>query len=178
MTVADLVKSFMESEMSVETVWEKTQAICAQYGIDPATLDDANAEFVAKEIDRENAGLAVIEDSGQLATTVTTEENSSKKKKKNVPTNTSANSDPIERLIPVIRDLHSTVSAQTGAMKDIVRGKVQQKKNSVVEELLSLTDSINEEILLDFTKGLEERAQATQSFLERFKGAFDEAWGS
>jgi len=176
MTVADLVKSFMSLDMPVEQVWEKTQYICGQYGIDPAALDDANAQFVAGEIDKENAGLAVIENNGQLATT---EENNSKKgKKKNVPTNTSANSDPIERLIPVIKDLHSTVSAQTGAMKDIVRRKVEQKKNLAVEELLSLTDGINEEILLDFTKGLEARSQETQSFLERFEEAFNEAWGS
>ena len=173
MTVADLVKSFMKSEMSVEQVWEKTQTICGQYGIDPAALDDANAQFVAGEIDKENSGLAVGGGSGQLAVA----DQAGDKRKKKKSDSTANNSDPIERLIPVIKDLHTTVSTQTGAMKDIVRRKVEEKKNSAVEELLALTDGINEEILLDFTKGLEARSQETKSFLDRFEGAFDEAWG-
>lgn len=175
MTVVDLVRQYLKvkTDISDADLWVLVQQMAESLGIDVNAIDDAYGQLIADEIDKAGGGLSVTENN---SLSIVEESKNGKKNKRNTPATTD-NSDPIERLIPVIKDLHTTVSAQTGAMKDIVRRKVQQKKVSAVQELLALTDGINEEILLDFTKGLEAKSQETKSFLDRFEKAFDEAWG-
>lgn len=175
MTVVDLVRQHLKvkTDISDADLWVLVQQIAESLFIDVNAIDDAYGELIAGEIDKIGGGLSVTENS---SLSIVEEPKNGKKNKRNAPATTD-NSDPIERLIPVIKDLHTTVSAQTGAMKDIVRRKVQQKKVSAVQELLELTDGMNEEILLDFTRELEARSQETKSFLDRFERAVDEAWG-
>lgn len=175
MTVVDLVRQYLKvkTDISDADLWVLVQQIAESLGIDVNAIDDAYGQLIADEIDKTGGGLSVTENN---SLSIVEEPKNGKKNKRNTPATTN-NSDPIERLIPVIKNLHTTVSTQTGAMKDIVRRKVEETKNLEVEELLALTDGINEEILLDFTKGLEARSQETKSFLDRFEKAFDEAWG-
>lgn len=175
MTVVDLVRQYLKvkTDISDADLWVLVQQIAESLGIDVNAIDDAYGQLIADEIDKTGGGLSVTENN---SSSIVEEPKNSKKNKRNTPATTN-NSDPIERLIPVIKNLHTTVSTQTGAMKDIVSRKVKEEKNSAVKELLALTDGINEEILLDFTKGLEARSQETKSFLDRFEKAFDEAWG-
>lgn len=171
MTVADLVKSFMKSEMTVEVVWEKTQAICAQYGIDPATLDDANAQFVAGEIDKENAGLAVTGSTGQLATN---EEPKGKKNKKNTPA--TINSQGVESLKPAVQNLKTAVAGEADAMVQVFDQKSSQVENAVTARIMNRCKQINPNIIAKVSAELQEYTSESASFRGQIGSIFDEAF--
>ncbi|MFY7885469.1 MAG: hypothetical protein ACOVOV_11580 [Dolichospermum sp.] len=172
MTVADLVKSFMKSEMSVETVWEKTQAICTQYGIDPDTLDNANAEFVAGEIDRENPGLAVIENNGQLATN---EETKGKKRKKDTPATTTSNQG-IENLKVAVQNLRAAVANESDAMYEMSDRKSSQVEDAAAARIVNRYKQISPNIVSKVSAGLQAYADESASFRGQIGSIFDEAF--
>lgn len=171
MTVVDLVKGFMKSEMTVEVVWEKTQAICFQYGIDPAALDDANAQFVAGEIDKENAGLAVTGSSGQLATTDETKE---KKNKKNTPATT--NNQGIENLKIAVQNLRATVANESDAMYEMSDRKSTEVENAAAARIVNRYKQISPNIVSKVSAGLQEYADESASFRGQIGSIFDEAF--
>jgi hypothetical protein len=172
MTVADLVKSFMKSEMTIETVWEKTQAICGQYGIDPAALDDANAQFVAGEIDKENAGLAIAGNSGQLATT---DETKGKKNKKNTPATTNSNQG-IENLKVAVQNLRATVANESDAMYEMSDRKSSEVENAAAARIVNRYKQISPNIVSKVSAGLQEYADESASFRGQIGSIFDEAF--
>ena len=172
MTVADLVKSFMKSEMTVEVVWEKTQAICSQYGIDPAALDDANAQFVAGEIDKENGGLTVGNGGGQLATT---DEAKGKKNKKNTPTTTNSNQG-IENLKVAVQNLRATVANESDAMYEMSDRKSTEVENAAAARIVNRYKQISPNIVSKVSAGLQEYADESASFRGQIGSIFDEAF--
>jgi|688.fasta_scaffold258136_4 poly-gamma-glutamate capsule biosynthesis protein CapA/YwtB (metallophosphatase superfamily) len=174
MTVADLVKSLMKSEMSIEQVWEKTQAICTQYDIDPAALDDANAQFVAGEIDKENAGfgLTTVENNGQLATN---EEPKAKKNKKNTPATTTSNQG-IENLKVAVQNLRATVANESDAMYEISDRKSTEVENAAAARIVNRYKQISPNIVSKVSAGLQEYADESASFRGQIGSIFDEAF--
>ena len=172
MTVADLVKSFMKSDMPVDQVWEKTQAICAQYGIDPAALDDANAHFVAGEIDKENANLAVTGSGGQLATTEGTKD---KKNKKNTPAATT-NNQGIENLKIAVQNLRATVANESDAMYEMSDRKSAEVENAAAARIVNRYKQISPNIVSKVSAGLQEYADESASFRGQIGSIFDEAF--
>ena len=172
MTVADLVKSFMKTEMSVEQVWEKTQAICAIYSIDPAALDDANAQFVAGEIDKENGDLTVGGNSGQLATT---DETKGKKNKKNSPATTTSNQG-IENLKVAVQNLRATVANESDAMYEISDRKSTEVENAAAARIVNRYKQISPNIVSKVSAGLQEYADESASFRGQIGSIFDEAF--
>ena len=171
MTVADLVKSHMKVEMSVETVWEKTQIVCSQYGIDPAALDDANAQFVAGEIDKENGSLAVGNSGGQLATN---EETKGKKNKKNTPATT--NNRGIEDLKIAVQNLRSTVANESDAMYEMSDRKSAEVENAAAARIVNRYKQISPNIVSKVSAGLQEYADESASFRGQIGSIFDEAF--
>jgi hypothetical protein len=175
MTVIEYIRQYLKIRISIsdDVLWAEIQAIAQQLGIDLNNIDEAYAQLIAEEIDKNVSSLSVAETDQAIAATG----KNGKKSKKDAPTSPAiTDSDPIERLKPVVRGLHSTISAQTGAMKDIVRRKVEEKEDLVVDELLELTNGMNANIVHKFTRKLEARAKETESFLAEFEGVFDEAF--
>lgn len=168
-TVADLVKSFMKSEVSVDIVWEKTQSICGQYGIDPAALDDANAQFVAGEIDKENGGLAVSENNGQLATA---DEPKSKKNKKITTTSNQG----IENLKVAVQNLRATVANESDAMYEMSDRKSSEVENAAAARIVNRYKQISPNIVSKVSAGLQEYADESASFRGQIGSIFDEAF--
>lgn len=172
MTVADLVKSFMKSEMSLEQVWEKTQAICTEYDIDPATIDDANAQFIAGEIDKENAGLAVTGSSGQLV--AINEEPNEKKNKKSTPA--TINNQGVESLKPAVQNLKTAVAGEADAMVQVFDQKSSQVENAVTARIMNRCKQINPNIIAKVSAELQEYTSESASFRGQIGSIFDEAF--
>ena len=170
MTVADLVKSFMKSDMPVDQVWEKTQVICAQYGIDPAALDDANAQFVAGEIDKENAGLVVGNNGGQLATN----EEKGKKNKKNTSATTS--NQGIENLKIAVQNLKTTVASESDAMYEMSDRKSSEVEDAAAARIVNRYKQISPNIVSKVSAGLQEYAGESAFFRGQIGSIFDEAF--
>ena len=189
MNVFDLIKQYLKNAISDEQLAAKAQSIANEVGVDLAaiynaeanTFDEATAKFIAEEVDKQvsSIALAVTNEVTEITTPVV-----SGKKSKKLSTNDDKSEfangqsadDSIQRLIPVIKNLRSTISERTTAMKDIVRQKVIDEKSLVVTELLDLTNEIEPMIVEEFTEKLKVRSQDTKMFLKRFETAIDEAW--
>lgn len=171
MTVAELVKGFMSSDISVEEVWEKTQAICAIYGIDPNTLDEANAQFIAGEIDKENVSLAVSGSGGGLAVA----EDNGKKKKKNTPATTN-NNQGVESLKPAVQNLKTAVAGEADAMVQVFDQKSSQVEDAVTARIMNRCKQINPNIIAKVSAELQEYTSESASFRGQIGSIFDEAF--
>lgn len=173
MTVADLVKSQMKTEMPVEQVWEKTQAICAQYGIDPAALDEANAQFVAGEIDKENAGLAVTGSGGQLATN---EENKGKKNKKNTPATTN-DSQQAQTLKPAVIGLRNAIESEVSGLSNAFDQEFTKNERKAAQKITERAKQFAPNVVNYVAEELEGYKADSEVFHGQITGIIQEAFG-
>jgi hypothetical protein len=173
MTVADLVKAWMKTEMSVEQVWEKTQAICGQYGIDPAALDDANAQFVAGEIDKENGGLTVGGNSGQLATT---EETKGKKNKKNTPATTN-DSQQAQTLKPAVIGLRNAIESEVSGLSNAFDQEFTKNERKAAQKITERAKQFAPNVVNYVAEELEGYKADSEVFHGQITGIIQEAFG-
>ena len=171
MTVADLVKSFMNSEMSVEEVWEKTQAICAIYGIDPNTLDEANAQFIAGEIDKENAGLAVSGNGGGL----TVAEDNGKKKKKNTPVATN-NSQQAQTLKPAVIGLRNAIESEVAGLSNAFDSEFTKHEKNAAQKITQRAKRFAPNVVNYVAEELEGYKADSEIFHGQITGIIEEAF--
>lgn len=190
MSVFDLIKPYLKNGISDEQLAAKAESIANEVGINLAsiyneeanTFDEATAKFIAEEVDKQVSSIALAVTSE--VTEITTPAVSKKSRKlstngdKSEFANGQSADESIQRLIPVIKNLRSTISERTTAMKDIVRQKVIDEKSLAVTELLDLTNEIEPMIVEEFTEKLKVRSQDTKTFLDRFEAAIDEAWSN
>jgi len=172
MTVADLVKSFMKTEMSVEQVWEKTQTICAQYDIDPAALDDANARFVAGEIDKENGGLTVGGNSGQLATT---DETKGKKNKKNAPATTN-DSQQAQTLKPAVIGLRNAIESEVSGLSNAFDSEFTKHEKNAAQKITQRAKQFAPNVVNYVAEELEGYKADSEIFHGQITGIIEEAF--
>jgi hypothetical protein len=170
MTVADLVESHMKTEMPVEQVWEKTQTICAQYGIDPAALDDANAQFVAGEIDKENAGLAVTGSGGQLATN----EEKGKKNKKNTPATTN---DSQQTLKPAVIGLRNAIESEVSGLSNAFDQEFTKNERKAAQKITERAKQFAPNVVNYVAEELEGYKADSEVFHGQITGIIQEAFG-
>jgi hypothetical protein len=180
MNADEFIKQYMTTEASLDYVWSKAQAIASEYGInlsssseeDPKSLNIANAQFIAGEIDKENAGLVVAESSGQLAITEGTK---NKKNKENTPAATT-NNQGIENLRVAVQNLKTTVASESDAMYEMSNRKSCQVEDAAAARIVNRYKQISPNIVSKVSAGLQEYADESASFRGQIGSIFDEAF--
>lgn len=183
MNVFSLIKDKLKHNIPDEELIAKAQVIANEVGLDlnqlynqeENTYDEANVKFIAEEIDKVQES-AITLNTGNVAVE-TTNKKPKKASIKPESNNTGSANDSIQKLIPVVKELRKTIADQTDAMKDAVRQKVQEEKDSTVEELLQLTNNLQADIVSELTEKLRKGSDDTRAFLSEFETVFDEAWG-
>lgn len=169
MTVAELVKSFMNSEMPDEQVWEKTQSICAIYGIEPSSLDEANAQFIASEIDKENADLAVSGNSGGLAVT------EGKKKGKNKPIATD-NSQQAQTLKPAVIGLRNAIESEVAGLSYAFDSEFTRHERRAAQQITQRAKQFAPNVVTYVAEELEGYRKDSEIFHGQITGIIEEAF--
>lgn len=193
MSVFNEIRKSLKHDISEEELVSKAQAIASEVGINLDQLHDStantynqgNIDFIAEEIDK------LQESAITLSTSDTALKTTNKKSKKSLAasepsgtlvepesSNTGSANDSIQKLIPVVKELRKTIADQTDAMKDAVKRKVQEEKDSTVEELLQLTNNLQSDIVSELTEKLRKGSDNNQAFLVELESAFKEAWGN
>lgn len=183
MNVFSLIREKLKHNIPDEELIAKAQNIANEVGLDldrlynpkENTYDDANVKFIAEEIDKLQESAITLN-----ASNVALETTNKKPKKlstKLESSNTGSANESIQKLIPVVTELRETIADQATAMKHAVRKKVEKERDSVVQELIELTNNLPSDIVRQFTEKLKEGSDDTRAFLSEFETAFDEAWG-
>ena len=193
MSVFNEIRKSLKHDISEEELVSKAQAIASEVGINLDQLHDStantynqgNIDFIAEEIDK------LQESAITLSTSDTALKTTNKKSKKSLvesesssaliepkSSSTGSANDSIQKLIPVVKELRKTIADQTDAMKNAVKQKVQEEKDSTVEELLQLTNNLQSDIVSELTEKLRKGSDNNQAFLVELESAFKEAWGN
>lgn len=193
MSVFNEIRKSLKHDIPEEELIAKAQVIASEVGINLDQLHDStantynqgNIDFIAEEIDK------LQESAITLSTSDTALKTTNKKSKKSLvesessstliepkSSSTGSANDSIQKLIPVVKELRKTIADQTDAMKDAVKRKVQEEKDSTVEELLQLTNNLQSDIVSELTEKLRKGSDNNQAFLVELESAFKEAWGN
>lgn len=193
MSVFNEIRKSLKHDIPEEELIAKAQAIASEVGINLDQLHDStantynqgNIDFIAEEIDK------LQESAITLNTSDTALKTTNKKSKKSLvesessstliepkSSSTGSANDSIQKLIPVVKELRKTIADQTDAMKNAVKRKVQEEKDSTVEELLQLTNNLQSDIVSELTEKLRKGSDNNQAFLVELESAFKEAWGN
>jgi hypothetical protein len=181
MNVFDIIKGYLTQDISDEELEAKATAIAHQVGLDlgsiydpeSETFNEPNAQFIAEEIDKQSGSMTLIPGSSSIDLVA----QKPKKKAQNTK-NKNTGHNPIEDLKPVIRQLGQTISSRATTMKNIVAKKVEEKEDSIVDDLVGLTNNMESNIVEKFTTELKKRSEENKNFLKEFESAFDEVWGN
>lgn len=170
MTVAELVKSFMNSEMPDEQVWEKTQSICAIYGIEPSSLDEANAQFIAGEIDKENASLAISHNSSGLAVA---EDNGKKNGKKPIITD---NSQQAQTLKPAVIGLRNAIETEVAGLSNAFDSEFTKQEKTAAKKITQRAKQFAPNVVTYVAEELEGYKADSEIFHGQITGIIEEAF--
>lgn len=171
MNLDEFIKQYVKSDLSLEQVWTKAQEIASQYGIDLNSLDEANAQFIAGEIDAASAGLAVPQNNGGGGL-ATVEE--SKKGKKNTPVTT--NQEGIENLKVAVQNLRAAVASESEAMYEMSDRKSSEVEDAAAARIVNRYKQISPNIVSKVSAGLQEYANESATFRGQIGSIFDEAF--
>jgi hypothetical protein len=172
MNLDEYIKQFVKSDLSLEQVWTKAQEIASQYGIDLNSLDEANAQFIAGEIDAASAGLAVPQNNGGGGL-ATVEE--SKKGKKNTPAITN-NNQGVENLKIAVQNLRAAVASESEAMYEMSDRKSSEVEDAAAARIVNRYKQISPNIVSKVSAGLQEYANESATFRGQIGSIFDEAF--
>lgn len=183
MNVFSLIREKLKYDIPDEELITKAQSIANEVGLDlnqlynpkENTYDEANVKFIAEEIDKLQESAIILNTSNVALETAN--KKSKKPSIKPESNNTGSANDSIQKLIPVVKELRKTIADQTDAMKDAVKRKVREEKDSTVEELLQLTNNLQSDIVSELTEKLRKGLDNNQAFLVELESAFNEAWG-
>jgi hypothetical protein len=181
MSVFDIIRTYLTQDISDEQLEARAIAIAHEVELDltsiydpeSETFNEPNVKFIAEEIDKQSGSIALIPNSNSID--LVTEKPG--KKTRNTK-NKSTGHNPVEDLKPVIIQLNQTISSRATTMKNIVARKVEEKENSIVDDLVRITNGMESNIVGKFTAELKKRSEENKNFLEEFESAFDEAWGN
>ena len=170
MNLDEFIKQYVKSDLPLEQVWTKAQEIASQYGIDLNSLDEANAQFIAGEIDAASAGLAVPQNNGGGLATVET----GKKGKKNTPVTT--NQEGIENLKVAVQNLRAAVASESEAMYEMSDRKSSEVEDAAAARIVNRYKQISPNIVSKVSAGLQEYANESATFRGQIGSIFDEAF--
>jgi hypothetical protein len=163
MNIDEYVKRFMTSEVPLDYVWEQTQKISSEMGIDLQNLDEPTARFIAEEIDKvASASLAARPEAAI-----------EKKKTKKEKTTNANNGSSVEKLKPAIANLKTAVEEESTAMLAVFNTKAQQVENAVAGKILDRCKAINPNIIALVSEEMERYTRDSASFREQI---FDETF--
>ena len=167
MNIDEYVRSFMNSEVPLDYVWEQTQKISSEMGIDLRNeLDEATARFIAEEIDKvASASLAARPEAA-----IAVEKKKTSKKEK------TTNNGSVERLKPAVGNLKTAVEEESTAMLAVFNNKAQQVENAVAAKILDRCKAINPNIISLVSEELECYTRDSASFLEQIGQIFEETF--
>lgn len=172
MNLDEYIKQFVKSDLSLEQIWAKAQEIAQIYSIDLTTLDEANAQFIAGEIDAAaSSGLAVPENNGGGGL-ATVEPN--KKGKKNTPATT--NNQGVENLKIAVQNLRAAVASESEAMYEMSDRKSAEVEDAAAARIVNRYKQISPNIVSKVSAGLQEYADESASFRGQIGSIFDEAF--
>ena len=173
MNLDEYIKQFVKTDLSLEQIWMKAQEIATTYGIDLTTLDEANAQFIAGEIDAAaSSGLAVPENNGGGGL-ATVEPN--KKGKKNTPAITN-NNQGVENLKIAVQNLRAAVASESEAMYEMSDRKSAEVEDAAAARIVNRYKQISPNIVSKVSAGLQEYADESASFRGQIGSIFDEAF--
>jgi len=181
MNVFNIIRNYVTQDISDEELEAKATAIANEveldlnsiYDSESKTFDEPNVKFIAEEIDKRSGSIALIP-GGSSIDLVTQKPGKKAQNTKNK--NTGHN--PIGDLKPVIMQLNQAISLRATTMKDIVAKKVEEKEDSIVDDLVGITNGMESNIVEKFTTELKKRSEENKNFLQEFESAFDEVWGN
>lgn len=170
MNLDEFIKQYVKSDFSLEQVWTKAQEIASQYGIDLNSLDEANAQFIAGEIDAGSNSLAVPQNNGGGLATV----EAGKKGKKNTPVTT--NQEGIENLKVAVQNLRAAVASESEAMYEMSDRKSSEVEDAAAARIVNRYKQISPNIVSKVSAGLQEYANESATFRGQIGSIFDEAF--
>jgi hypothetical protein len=166
MNIDEYVKSFVNAEVPLDYVWEQTQKISSEMGIDLQNgLDEPTARFIAEEIDKVASGSLAARPEAAM-----TIEKKKTKKEKN------ANNGSVEKLKPAVANLKTAVEQESTAMLSVFDAKAQQVENAVAAKILDRCKAINPNIISLVSNELEGYTRDSASFREQIGQIFDETF--
>lgn len=167
MNIDEYVKSFVSSEVPLDYIWEQTQKISSEMGIDlQHGLDEPTARFIAEEIDKISSASLAARPEAAIAI----------EKKKTKKEKTNANNGSVEKLKPAVGNLKTAVEQESTAMLSVFDAKAQQVENAVAAKILDRCKAINPNIISLVSSELEGYTRDSASFREQIGQIFDETF--
>lgn len=172
MNLDEYIKQFVKSDLSLEQIWAKAQEIASQYGIDLNSLDEANAQFIAGEIDAASAGLVVPENNGGggLATV-----EPGKKGKKSTPV--ASNSQQAQTLKPAVIGLRNAIESEVSGLSDAFDSEFTKNERKAARRITERAKQFAPNVVNYVAEELEGYKADSQIFHGQITGIIEEAFG-
>lgn len=174
MTVVEFVRQYLKDRVDIsdDQLWNEIQSIAQQLGVDLNSVDEAYAQLIAEEVDKNASGLAVSETVNTSA--ITSTENSKKKGKKQAIQLTQSQS--VESLKPAVQNLKTAVASEAEAIVSVFDQKSSQVEDAVTSRIMTRCKQINPNIIAKVSQGLQEYTNESASFREQIGSIFDETF--
>jgi hypothetical protein len=171
MNLDEFIKQYVKSDLSLEQVWTKAQEIASQYGIDLNSLDEANAQFIAGEIDAASAGLAVPQNNGGGLATVET----GKKGKKNTPATN--DSQQAQTLKPAVIGLRNAIESEVTGLSNAFDTEFTKNEKKAARKITERAKQFAPNVVNYVAEELEGYKADSQIFHGQITGVIEEAFG-
>jgi hypothetical protein len=171
MNLDEFIKQFVKADLSLEQVWMKAQEIASQYGIDLNSLDEANAQFIAGEIDAASAGLAVPQNNGGGLATVET----GKKGKKNTPATN--DSQQAQTLKPAVIGLRNAIESEVTGLSNAFDTEFTKNEKKAARKITERAKQFAPNVVNYVAEELEGYKADSQIFHGQITGVIEEAFG-
>jgi hypothetical protein len=171
MTVLDFIRQFIKvrTDISNDRLWQEIEAIAAQLNVDLNNIDQAYAQLIAEEVDKNATDLAApVEQTGAIAIP-------SKKQKKG-KIQPASNQQQVQGLKPAVQNLRVSVENQSEELYRVIDSKAGQVEDYQVERIIGRCKKINPNIIGKVSQELEGYAEESQLFLGEIGSVFDEAF--
>lgn len=173
MNLDEYIKQFVKTDLSLEQIWMKAQEIATTYGIDLTTLDEANAQFIAGEIDAAaSSGLAVPENNGGGGL-ATVEPN--KKGKKNTPATN--DSQQAQTLKPAVIGLRNAIESEVSGLSDAFDSEFTKNERKAARKITERAKQFAPNVVNYVAEELEGYKADSQIFHGQITGIIEEAFG-
>jgi hypothetical protein len=172
MNLDEYIKQFVKTDLSLEQIWVKAQEIATTYGIDLTTLDEANAQFIAGEIDAAvSSGLAVPENNGSGLATV----EPNKKGKKN--TSATNDSQQAQTLKPAVIGLRNAIESEVTGLSNAFDTEFTKNEKKAAKKITERAKQFAPNVVNYVAEELEGYKADSQIFHGQITGVIEEAFG-
>lgn len=174
MTVVEFIRQYLKVRVDIsnDDLWNEIQSIAQQLGVDLNSVDEAYAQLIAEEVDKNTSDLAVSETANTSAITPT--ENGKKKGKKQAIQPTQSQS--VDSLKPAVQNLKTAVAGEADAMVQVFDQKSSQVEDAVTARIMNRCKQINPNIISKVSAELQEYTNESASFRTEIGSIFDEAF--